>query len=211
MCYIADIEAPDAGQNVCAAVRTDSAGALQRLALVDVTFSFGKNHLPGHIAADIIRQTAASERNFSAAESITAGIMGGVRNMTSFGAIYMCGAKMCHVTTGDRVIGIVRDGKMVHGFRLGCIYNKGYCERIYHCTVRLRKNDTVLMYGSDIFDSDVSSYICSLVSMNIKRRSMGAAYKSNAEILDDIRCVLGLKGNRQVHSTLTLITCVGDV
>lgn len=211
LCYIADMVLPIPEQRVCGAMRMDSAGTSQRLAVADITYGYGNMQQQEHIVEDILRQTPTSKRCFAESANIITRIMGGIQGVVSFGAIYMCGKNACHVTTGNEVMNIVRDGKMINAAFCGIFNDVRYHDGIFCYTFRLKKNDTVFLHRKDVYDIDVRKYICSLVSMNLKRRSVRLAYKSNAEVLDEICSVIRLKGGGHIDGAFTVITCFADV
>ncbi|MDE6635571.1 MAG: hypothetical protein K2K09_03070, partial [Lachnospiraceae bacterium] len=132
--------------------------------------------------------------------------MDGVPNPVSAGAVYICGAKACHITTGKEVMSVVRKGRMVVAYSKETKNNGKFCKSV----MRLKKNDTIILHGGFLYDKDTAGYVCGLISLNQKRRAAHRAYKSNSEILDMICGAAGLKGGN-FGSALTVITCVSDI
>lgn len=213
MCYIADMVVPDNdGQGVCAFLRIDSVNSLQRMAAVNVTYGYGQKYMSELIIDELFGQTALFPKDIMNVADILVGIMGGVPNLVSAGAIYMCGAKACHITTGREIMDVVRKGRLIKACRKGIDNSKGTDNngKFRMSAIRLKKNDTVILNERLLYDKDTAGYVCDLISLNQKRRAAHRAYKGNSEILDMICGAVKLSGGNP-GSVLTVITCVSDI
>lgn len=194
------------GQKTCAFLRIDSVNSFQRMAAVNITYGYGKKYMPELIIDKLFGQTALFPKDIVNAADILVRIMDGVPNLVSAGAIYMCGAKACHITTGKEVMSVVRKGRMLKTYSKVKEKNGKFCKSV----MRLKKNDTVILHGGFLYDKETAGYVCSLISLNQKRRAVHRAYKGNSEILGMICGAAGLKGGIS-GSVLTVITCVSDI
>lgn len=210
MCFIADMLLLHAGERTCGALRADSAGRLQRLAAVHVTYGYGQIYPPENIVEEMVRQIPVCEKQSAKPQNIIAHIAGGIPGIVSFGAVYVCGRHVCHVTTGLERISIVRNGRRICTGADGGVNYAELDGRPYSVSFRLRKNDTVILHGRDVFDSEALRYVCGLISLNIKRRSSRLSYKSNAELTDMVCGAVRLNGVGNMGGAVTVITCVGN-
>ncbi len=210
LCYIADMSPPCCENRICAALRVDSYGMLQRMAAVNITYGYGKMQLPDNVVGEILDRIPVRRRFALENADIIADISERISDSVSFAAIYACGRHACHVTTGNEVMSIVRNGRMI-GAGAGSMEYADYNGNTYCCTVRLKNNDFIILHGQDVIDSDIRGYICELVALNLRRRSERLSYKSNAEILDMLCDAVKLKCDGNIKSTITAVTCVRDI
>lgn len=194
------------GQKTCAFLRIDSVNSFQRMAAVNITYGYGKKYMPELIIDKLFGQTALFPKDIVNVADILVRIMDGVPNLVSAGAVYMCGAKACHITTGKEVMSVVRKGRMVVACSKKTKNNGKFCKSV----MRLKKNDTVILHGDFLCDKETAGYVCSLISLNQKRRAAHRAYKGNSGILDMICGAAVLKGGIS-GSALAVITCVSDI
>lgn len=207
MCYIADISLPDGVQDVYSSLRIESVGLFQRMAAVNITYGYQGACMPGLIIDELLGQTALFPKDIFKAADIFARIMESMPDIVSAGAVYACGARACHVTTGTERAFLVRKGRMLST----CYEKTGGSAGLYTSGFRLRNNDTVILNGNIVHGSDAGRYMCRLISLNRKRRAAHRTYKGSQEISDNLCRAAGLQKGCNHGGALTVITCISDI